>query len=82
MAKCRNCGGPHLSQANVCPEKRRVWQRARGGGRLPYHVGSGGLRCQARSPHPRRQRGGEEMLDGEEMAALHGVELGGEVMEE
>lgn len=39
--KCRNCQGPHLSQANVCPEKRDARQVAKGW----------------RSPPPRRQRG-------------------------
>ena len=81
-AKFKNCGGLHLSQANTCPEKRRVRQEAKGW-RSP--------------PLPRRQRkalqpgqvttseaaeGGEGMLDDEEVAALLGVELGGEEMKE
>ena len=44
VAKCKNCGGPHLSQANACPEKRRARQEAGGGGCLPHHAGSGRLR--------------------------------------
>ena len=82
MTKCKNCDGPHLSQANACPEKRRVRQEAKRW-RSP--------------PPPRRQRkaplpgqvttseaveGEEVMPDDEEVAPLLGVELGREGMRE
>ena len=50
----KNYGGPHLSQANACPEKRRVRKEARGGDRPPP---SGRLRSRTRSPRKRQQRG-------------------------
>ena len=28
--KCRNCSGPHLSQANVCPAKKEARQLPKG----------------------------------------------------
>ena len=30
VANCRNCSGPHLSQANVCPVKKETHQLAKG----------------------------------------------------
>ena len=56
VAKCKNCGGPHLLQANTCPEKSRVWQEAKGWRSPPHHAGSGRLRSLDRSPRQRRQR--------------------------
>ena len=52
VAKCRNSGGPHPSQA----------MGPRGGGRLRHRAGSGRFRSQDRSPHPRRQGGRRRCL--------------------
>ena len=30
VARCRNCAGPHLPQANVCPVKAEARQSAKG----------------------------------------------------
>ena len=30
VARCKNCQGPHFSQANVCPTKREARQAAKG----------------------------------------------------
>ena len=30
VARCRNCFGPHLSQVNVCPAKKKARQLAKG----------------------------------------------------
>ena len=78
VAKCKNCGGPHPSQANACPEKRRVWQEAKGWRSSPP------LCKQQKAPHAQpgqvttseAAEGEEGILDDEEMAALLGVELG------
>ena len=40
------------------PRRGGSGRKPRGGGRLPYHAGSGRLCSQGKSPHPRRQRGG------------------------
>ena len=80
-AKCKNCGGPYLSQANACPEKRRVRQGSKGW-RLPPPP-----RGQRKAPQPGQvttsevAEGSEVMLEGEAVAALLQVELGQEEIE-
>lgn len=41
-AKCKNCSGAYLSQANACSEKWRVQQEAKGGG-CPTAQATGGF---------------------------------------
>ena len=49
----------HTSRRLTSAPRRGGYGRGpEGGGRLPHRVGSGGLCCQARSPHPGCQWGG------------------------
>ena len=80
MAKCANCRGPHIAQANAYPRKRATRSEAKGW----------------RSPSPKRRQQGEEPQQPEEPPAAAetgqegnagaGVEqapaTGGEAMEE
>ena len=59
VARCRNCRGKHLSQANVSPAKKEARQVAKGWRSPSPHAGSGAppRRQTARLRAPRRQTG-------------------------
>ena len=80
-ARCRNCSGPHLSQANVCPVKREAWRVAKGW-RSPSPP-----RRERRASAPPENEAPENPVtggpEGEMEAEVQpGVEAGGEEMAE